>query len=32
MGKIDVYYKIMIANQKKGDNMVITEILHKSSF
>jgi len=30
MGKINVYDKIMIENQKKGENMEIKEFLHKS--
>jgi len=30
MGKINVYDKIVITNQKKRENMQIREILHKS--
>jgi len=30
MGKINVYDKIMIENQRKRENMEIKEILHKS--
>jgi len=32
MGKINVYDKIMIENQKKRENMEIEVILHKSPF
>jgi len=30
MGKINVYDKIMIGHEKKGENMEIKQILHKS--
>jgi len=31
MGKINVYHKIMIENQKKGENMEIKEIYKQIS-
>jgi len=32
MGKISVYDKIMIENQKKRENMEIKEILHRPEY